>query len=221
VPDDAPQPLHPLVGDMWLPAWAVRPGSYKALQEVADAMPLFLALHSRCGDLWLPCYASRDTLGATIGISPRTVDRKLQALGKVGLLLEVDRGRVPRTKRQRPKARWCLDPFKVEKWRPKVEERLQRMREEDGRDGRWLHNALTALEAFERRSKALRRRIEEDMPAGMVQRQRRNEQRRMKKKIKLQVKAGGQNCRGGEGFYQGGDEGDGKAVLRCYEDRLP
>lgn len=199
---------------MWLPAWAVRPGSYKALQEVADAMPLFLALHSRCGDLWLPCYASREQLGATIGISPRTVDRRLQALGKVGLLLEVDRGRVPRTKRQRPKARWCLDPFKVEKWRPKVEERLGRMREEDGRDGRWLHNALTALEAFERRSKALRRRIEEDMPAGMVQRQRRNEQRRMKNKIKLQVKAGGQNCRGGEGFYQGGDEGDGKAVLR-------
>jgi len=200
---------------MWLPAWAVRPGAYKALQEVADAMPLYLALHSRCGDFWLPCYASREQLGATIGITRRTVDRKLQALAKVGLLFEVDRGKVPATKRQRPKARWALNPFKVEKWRPKVEARLHRMRQEDSRDGRWLHNAVTALDAFERRSKALRRRIEEDMPSGMVERQRQNERRRMKKrlkKIKLETKAGGQKGPGGEGFYQRGDEGDGKAV---------
>ena len=33
-------PLAPLVGNMWVPVWAVRPGSYSAPADVAATMPL-------------------------------------------------------------------------------------------------------------------------------------------------------------------------------------
>ena len=178
---DAPDPLGPLVGNLWVPVWAVRPGSYLALRDVTEAVPLWLALHSRNADYWKPAYASRETLGATLGISRATVSRRLKALRKASLLFEVERGMDRATRQHRPPARWALDPFTSDKWRPKVEQSLERVRQEDPQDGRWLHRAVTSLDAFERRSRALRSRIEADMPDRLVERQRKKEARRRKK----------------------------------------
>ena len=149
MPPKAPTPLAPLVGNMWMPAWAVRPGSYTALRGVALTMLLWLLLHSRSGDFFRPCYASREDLGMTLGI---------------GLLFEVKRGVEPKTRRHRPPARWALDPFTEPFWSEKVEAALVRVAEEDGHDGRWLRRATTSLEAFARRSRFLMAAIRDDMP---------------------------------------------------------
>ena len=178
---DAPEALGPLVGNLWVPVWAVRPGSYRALKEVTEAMPLWLLLHSRNADFWKPVYASRETLGATLGMSRATVSRRLKELRKAHLLFEVECGRNRTTRQHRPPARWALDPFTADKWRPKVEKSLERIRQEDGQDGRWLHRALTSLDAFERRCRALRSRIEADQPDRLVQRQRQKEASRRKR----------------------------------------
>lgn len=82
----APTPLAPLVGNMWMPAWAVRPGSYTALRGVALTMPLWLLLHSRSGYFFWPCYASRENLGMTPSIGRTKVSRQSK---KIGLLFEV------------------------------------------------------------------------------------------------------------------------------------
>ena len=84
VPPKAPTPLAPLVGNMWMPVWAVRPGSYTALRGVALTMPLWLLLHSRNQDFFKPCYASREDLGMTLGIGRAKVSRQLGQLRKVG-----------------------------------------------------------------------------------------------------------------------------------------
>lgn len=176
-----PLALGPLVGNLWVPVWAIRPGTYRAIAPVADAMPLWLALHSRNADFWKPAYTSREQLGATLGITRNTVSRKLEALRKAGLLFEVKRGMDPATMRHRARARWALDPFTIEKWRPKVEASLQRVQLDDGQNGRWLHRAVTALDAFERGQRILRGKIEEDMPPDLVQRQRQKEASRRKR----------------------------------------
>ncbi len=75
VPPKAPTPLAPLVGNMWMPVWAVRPGSYTALRGVALTMPLWTLLHSRNQDFFKPCYASREDLGMTLGIGRAKVSR--------------------------------------------------------------------------------------------------------------------------------------------------
>ena len=85
----APTPLAPLVGNMWMPVWAVRPGSYTALRGVALTMPLWTLLHSSNQDFFKPCYASREDLGMTLGIGRAKVSRQLGQLRKVGLLFEV------------------------------------------------------------------------------------------------------------------------------------
>ena len=122
-------------------------------------MALWLLLHSRNSDFWKPCYASREQLGATLGTSRSTVSRQLKALRETYVLFEVKRGIEPKSRRHRPPARWALDPFAADLWRGKVEEALVRVAEEDGQDGRWLHRALTSLDAFERRSRRLMARI--------------------------------------------------------------
>jgi hypothetical protein len=125
-PPKAPTPLAPLVGNMWMPVWAVRPGSYTAL----------------------------------------------------GLLFEVKRGVEPKTKRHRPPARWALDPFTDDLWREKAEVALVRVAEEDGHDGRWLRRAVTALEAFARRSRFLMAAIRDDMPIPPSKPRRRRKKKR-------------------------------------------
>ena len=86
VPPKAPTPLAPLVGNMWMPVWAVRPGSYTALRGVALTMPMWLLLHSRSGYFFWPCYASREDLGMTHGIGSAEVSRQSR---KIRLLFEV------------------------------------------------------------------------------------------------------------------------------------
>jgi hypothetical protein len=91
------------------------------------------------------------------------VGRQLKALRRAHLLFELDRGIDRHTQRRRAKARWALDPFASEIWRPVVEECLERIAEEDGHDGRWYQRAVSALDAFDRRNRGMRNRIGEDM----------------------------------------------------------
>jgi hypothetical protein len=161
---DKPRPLAATVGNLWVPNWAIRPGSYDAVERIAKAMPLWLAIHSRNDDCWKPCYASREQLGATVGTSRATVGRQLAALKKNWLLFDVDRDMDRKSRRHRPPARWALDPFAADIWRPKVEEALARVAEDDGHDGRWYMRAVTSLDAFDRRSRLLALRIGESMP---------------------------------------------------------
>ena len=179
---DAGRPLDPLVGSLWVPIWAVRPGSYLALRDLAAAMQLWLAIYSRDPDYMRPCYASRETLGKTLGLSRATVGRQLAALRDASLIFEVERGQERKSRRHRPPARWAIDPLYVEtrkrEWRPRVETALREIAEEDGQDGRWYHNAMTALAAFERRSLAQRNVIAKDMPVHLRPKRRRKGKRK-------------------------------------------
>lgn len=163
-PQSQPAPLPALVGSLWVPAWAVRPGSYRALSRIAKATPTWLLLHSRNSDFWKPCYHNREQLGRTIGVSRSTISRALKILRKAHLLFELERGIEDKSKRHRPPARWALDPFAADIWRPKVEEAICRIAEDDGQDGRWVQRAMTSLDAFERRSRILAAAIADDMP---------------------------------------------------------
>ncbi len=174
------RPLEPLVGNLWVPAWLSRPGSCSAVKPVAREMPLWLLLHSRNGHYWHACYHTREQLGATLVMSVATVSRQLARLREHWFVFEVQRGVERKTRRHRPPARWALDPFKVDLWRPKVEADLARIAEEDGHDGRWYQRAVTSLEAFERRSRILGAKIGADMPQLLLRRQRKK-RRRVKK----------------------------------------
>lgn len=202
---DDPRALPPLTGNLWVPVWAIRPGSYEALATLADAMPLWLALHSRCGDYWRPCYATREQLGVTIGAGRAKVTRLLAKLRKAGLLFEVDRGMDPKNHRRRAIARWALDPHAADLWRERVESALATVAEEDGQDGRWYRNAVTSLDAFERRCRLTGARIAADMPIAPKQRKRRKSKRkRTPKEPGSKTDPGVQDGPRGEGFYQGG-----------------
>jgi DNA-binding transcriptional ArsR family regulator len=157
-------PLEPLVGYIYVPPWALRPRSYEVLRGLADEMPLWLLIHSRNDPYWYPCYASREQLGATIGLSVRTVTRHLASLREANLLLEVDRGIDRVSRKHRPPARWSLDPFKVEKWTSKLEESLQRIAEDDGQPSYWYTLNERNLMKFRRASEVLAERIGADMP---------------------------------------------------------
>lgn len=170
-------PLEALVGNLWLPVWTVRPGAYSAIKPLADCMPLWNLLHSRNCDYWRPCYHTREQLGATLGMGRAKVSRQLLRLRKAHLLFQVDRKLDPKTHRQRAFARWALDPFAADLWRPKVEAMLATIAEEDGQDGRWHNNSVSALEAFERRSRLLAARIGEDMPFVPKPRRRKGKRR--------------------------------------------
>ena len=198
----APTPLAPLVGNMWMPVWAVRPGSYTALRGVALTMPLWTLLHSRNQDFFKPCYASREDLGMTLGIGRAKVSRQLGQLRKVGLLFEVKRGVEPKTKRHRPPARWALDPFTEPFWSEKVEAALVRVAEEDGHDGRWLRRATTSLEAFARRSRFLMAAIRDDMPFPPRKPRKRREKKRSTAPDRSRATV--QNEPRGDGFTRGG-----------------
>lgn len=189
----AAKPLHGLVGVQWVPAWAIRPGAYEALKDLSSEMPLFLLLYSRNADHWKPCYASRDDLGKTIGVSRATVSRHLKALREAYLLFEVDRGIEPKSQRHRPPARWALDPFAAELWRAEVEESLGRVAEDDGHDGRWLHRAVTSLDAFDRRSRLLAAKISEDMLVKPTRKRRSSKKKRKKKRAATQNESRTQN----------------------------
>ena len=207
----SPETLHALTGNQWVPAWALRPGAYAALRPLAAAMPLFLLLHSRNADAWLPCYASREALGATIGVSSRTVTRQLKALRSASLVFEVARPPDRKTQRHRPPARWALDPIEAERWRPKVEESLARVAEQDGHDGRWFSRAVTALDAFDRRSRRLAARIAEDMPVE-PSRKRRRRKNSKKKRAARQIGPSRRNGPRGDvsttGEVEGGGSGE-------------
>lgn len=157
-------PLHPLVGNLWVPVWAIRPGAYEALRPYAAEMPLWLAIHSRSSDYSLPCYATRQQLGDTIGVSVRTVTRQLKALQTAGLLLELDRGIEAKTRRHRPPARWALCPFQMDQWSERVTQAIEAIAEEDGQSRYWYDRSLRQLERFAGASAALRSTIADDMP---------------------------------------------------------
>lgn len=177
-------PLHPMVGNLWIPAWTVRPCAYAATKKLAKEMPLYLVIYSRTDDEFIPCYASRESLGATIGISRSTVTKYLTALGKAGLVLEIDRGVDSRLQQHRPPARWALDPFAADVWRDKVEARLARIAEEDGHDARWLGYAIQKLNFFAMRSHKLMTAIAEDMPFVPRTRRRKKSSGKSKKRSK-------------------------------------
>lgn len=170
--------MEPLVGNMWVPAWAIRPGSFRALAGVTGEMALWLLLHSRNADYWRPSYATREQLGATVGIGVRTVSRKLDALRKAALLFEVQRGLEPKSQRNRPPARWALDPMTIERWAPKVEEKLVQIAEEDGQGSGWLRWAQCELAKFRNRSERLAALIREDLPIRKTPRKRNKSKRR-------------------------------------------
>ena len=171
------EPLPALTGNLWMPSWTVRPGSYRALSNVGSDVLLWLVLHSRNQDCYKPCYASRESLGTTIGRSRNTVGRQLARLRRAALVFEVFRPADRKTHRRRPPARWALDPFAAEVWRPDVEAALCRVAEEDGYDHRWTRSALFALDVFDRRSRHLAARIAEDM---LIQPRRRRRKGRSK-----------------------------------------
>lgn len=197
---DAHEPLHAIVGNMWVPVWAIRPGAYRALAPLASTMPLWLLLLSRNDRTWVPCYASRESLGATLGTSRATVARQLEALRKAALLFEVDCGMEKKSRRHRPPARWALDPFAAHLWREKVEEGLARIAEQDGHDGRWYHNAIQALDAFHRRSSWLGAYIAEDMPVDPRPRRRKKRKKSKKRRAATQNEPWAHNEPPGEGF---------------------
>lgn len=202
--DDAVQPLPPLTGNLWVPVWAVRPGAYGSVAHLAVDMPLWLLLHSRNTDYSRPCYASRESLGVSIGISRAKVSRQLASLRKAHLVFRVERGVDRRTKQHLPPARWALDPFAVDLWRPEVEVVLAKIAEEDGHDGRWYTRAVTSLDAFERRSRLLALKIAEDMPVKPKQNRRRKKTKKGKKKrAATQIEPSTQNEPQGEVFTTG------------------
>jgi hypothetical protein len=205
-------PLPAVTGNMWVPVWAIRPGAYEAVDHLASEMPLWLALHSRNADYWRPCYASREALGATIGVSSRTVTRHLRALRDAWLVFEVERGMDRKSRQHRPPARWALDPFTAEMWREKVEGVLAAVAEEDGQDGRWVHNAVQSLDAFERRSRLLALRIAEDMP---IQPKRKRSKKPKKKR------AASQNVPRRQNGPRGDVSTTGEVVVESLEDTPP
>lgn len=197
----AEKPLHALTGVQLVPAWALRPGAYEALKkkrgkkrDLAREMQVFLVLYSRNADFFRPSYATLEQLGATLGITGRTISRHLRALEDAHLVFKVDRG-MDQKQRRRPPARWALDPFTAERWRPKVEEVLAAIAEEDGHDGRWLHRAVTSLDAFERRNRQLGAELAEDM---LVKPKRKRRKKKKKKRATRKNVAGSDYVRRGD-----------------------
>lgn len=180
---------------MWVPAWAIRPGAYGALKHLTREMQVFLLLYSRNADFFRPSYATLDQLGATLGITGRTISRHLWELEKSHLVFKVERGIESKSQRRRPPARWALDPFTAELWRPKVEEVLTSIAEEDGHDGRWLHRATTSLDAFDRRSRLMAAKISEDM---LVKPKRKRRKKSKKKGATRRNVSGSDNVRRGD-----------------------
>lgn len=185
-------PLPPVTGNLWVPVWAIRPGSYEVLESVVGEMPLWLLIHSRNADHWRPCYASREQFVATIGGSVRNLTRQIGRLREAGLLFEVARGEEPGSRRHRPPARWALDPFTADIWgakwdndggrlvgQGKVEMMLAEIAEADGQSRPWLQRAVRELDDFERASRYLAERIAADMP---IQPKKRRKRKRRKKK---------------------------------------
>jgi hypothetical protein len=172
-----PLPLQPLVGNMWVPVWAIRPGSYGVLEGLTAEMPLWLLLHSRNADYWKPSYATREQIVATIGGSVRNLSRQFGRLREAGLLFEVDRGEERGNRRHRPPARWALDPFTADLWgskwddkgerlpgQGKIEAALAEIAESDGQSRQWFEWAIRELDKFERASRYLADRIADDIP---------------------------------------------------------
>jgi hypothetical protein len=182
------QPLTPLAGRQFFPAWLHRLGSYKALAHLSPtSLYLWGTIHSFNLDFWKPCYTSWDQLAATLKVNRKTIRPHLEALSRTGLLFELDRGTEPKSRRKRAVARWALDPFYADQWRPKVDEVLARIAEDDGHDGRWYHNAVQALDAFERRSRILRAKIADDMLVDpRPPRKRKKSRARSKKRTEVQ-----------------------------------
>jgi biotin operon repressor len=167
-PEEPPagKPLPPLVGAVPVPPWTIRPGAHPRLVKlrVADCMPLYLLIYSRNGTAAAPCFASRESLGASIGLSRATVTRQLKRLKAASLVFEVDRGFRRGTKAKQVPARWALDPHRVDVWPEKIVDRLEELRRRDGRDGRWLANAKSALTARVKPCKELAEEMTQDLP---------------------------------------------------------
>jgi hypothetical protein len=240
-------PLEPLVGNEWKPVWQTRPGSYEALSGKIDGipiphtMPVWSLINSRNADLWRPCYATRAQLGATLALSERTITRHLSVLRKVGLLFEVPRGVEPKTRRNRPPARWALDPFKIARWRPAqdpekkpspLETAIARMAEEDGRSTAFVRGTIRELDKFAQRSEHLGMLIQRDMPTSRrtLGRKPRKSSRSKKKQRRSPLLAPGANLAhegsgftttetGGEKSVDGGG-GDGAVRSRPKDGRM-
>lgn len=164
-PTPATRPLDPYVGHLVTPVWAMRPGAYTALRDLADCMALWMAIYTRNADGMAPCWASKESLAATIGISRASVTRQLERLRKAGLVWELEHGPDPKTGGYRPPSRWALDPFARSKaWRDVLPKRLPEIAEHHGHGTLWLHRARTAFQAQINRSDRIRAEIARDMP---------------------------------------------------------
>lgn len=155
--------LPALEGNQWVPVWTVRPGAFRAVRHLPDAMPLWQVIYSRTGNSFRPCIQSVEQLGATIGISRSTASRKLNALRDSYLVFELPRGRDPKTRSHRPPARWALDPFAEDHWRTRLEKEIKKLAQHDRQGSTWESYARTALDEFCRASARLREDLSADV----------------------------------------------------------
>lgn len=151
--------LPALDANQWMPCWTVRPGAFRAVRDLADATPLWQVIYSRHGASFQPCIHSISQLGSTINISRSTASRRLNKLRTAWLVFELPRGTDASTQIRRPPARWALDPFAQDHWRPMVEHQLRQLAEDDGQSAGWLSRALKAFEHFCRLSAELQRHL--------------------------------------------------------------
>lgn len=179
-------PLHPLVGPLkYVPSWAFRPGSFEALAAVAGEMQLWLAIYSRSAEnkaYSVPCIASREQLARTLCVSVRTISTQIKKLSKAALLFELNRGVEPKSRRNRPPARWALDPLDPAAWRQNVEKQIDELMFMDGQSTYWRRRALASLDSFERRSAGLANRILADVPDEIAESHRKRKSRKQKRR---------------------------------------
>lgn len=161
--------LPALDGNQCVPGWTVRPGAFGAVRDLSDAMSLWQVIYSRTGNSFQPCIQRVGQLAATIGISRSTASRKLAALRNSGFVFELARGRNPETQSHRPPARWALDPFAMNHWRPRVEQEIRKLARLDRQSSAWESHARTALDQFCRVSTRLRVDLSADMQTGSAQ----------------------------------------------------
>jgi hypothetical protein len=157
-------PLPPMIGDLAVPPWAIRPGAFPRLAKYAPLMPLWLAIYSRSGDFHLPCYASRESLAATIGRSRSEVARQLKKLEKCDLMFSLDRGYDRVRNRQRPPARWALNPLSADGWCEKIPAVIERIAADDRQGGGWKDLAIKSFGFYQARVKKLANDVVLDLP---------------------------------------------------------
>ena len=103
-----------------------------------------------------PCFCDEDTLAATVVMARRTLRRRLLLLRQTpGLMLEIPRGREPRTARFRSPVRWATDPLMIWRVSPLIQERLEAFADEFHLGDAWLESAFRKEWAHKRAAENL------------------------------------------------------------------